>query len=61
MTENGVTGFDTAQALRQRLADRTAVWEFLRLFNAAWGLSGDPVAADLEQIYAALPTDRWSC
>ncbi|MFC7244151.1 hypothetical protein ACFQO7_16890 [Catellatospora aurea] len=40
-----MTGFDTAEELRRRLADRSAVWEFLRLFTAAWGLPGEPVAA----------------
>ncbi|RKR86198.1 hypothetical protein BDK92_0421 [Micromonospora pisi] len=37
-----MTGFDTAGALRRRLDDRAAAWDFLRLFTSAWGLPGDP-------------------
>lgn len=33
-----MTGFDTAGALRSRMDDPAAVWEFLRLFAAAWGV-----------------------
>ncbi|WP_204012225.1 hypothetical protein [Virgisporangium aurantiacum] len=36
--------FDTAKALRQRLDDPAAVWEFLRLFTTAWGLPSGPIA-----------------
>ncbi|WP_155373718.1 SMI1/KNR4 family protein [Catellatospora vulcania] len=39
-----MTGFDTANELRRRMGDRAAVWEFLRLFSAAWGLPGEPAA-----------------
>ncbi|MEV4513198.1 hypothetical protein AB0K00_30015 [Dactylosporangium sp. NPDC049525] len=40
-----MTGFDTAAALRGRLDERAAVWEFLRLFAAAWDLPVSPAAA----------------
>ncbi|MBV1856543.1 hypothetical protein [Catellatospora tritici] len=43
-----MTGFDTAGELRRRLADRAAVWEFLRLFTAAWDVPSGP-AVEVEE------------
>ncbi|GIF42426.1 hypothetical protein [Actinoplanes xinjiangensis] len=50
--------FDTAAQLRPRIVDRAGVWDFLRLFAAAWGLSGTgrsfrgPMPAALREAYA---------
>ncbi|MEU8663845.1 hypothetical protein [Actinoplanes philippinensis] len=38
--------FDTAAELRPRIGDRAGVWDFLRLFTAAWGLTGEPRSFD---------------
>ncbi|WP_433788444.1 hypothetical protein [Actinoplanes sp. CA-252034] len=38
--------FDTAAGLRPRIGDRAGVWEFLRLFTEAWGLTGSPCSFD---------------
>ncbi|MEU7820325.1 hypothetical protein [Catellatospora sp. NPDC049133] len=54
-----MTGLDTAEELRRRLADRTAVWEFLRLFTAAWGLPGEPVAAPDEVADPLITETAW--
>jgi hypothetical protein len=40
-----MTGFDTAAGLRGRLADRAAVWDFLRVFATAWDLPVAPAVA----------------
>jgi hypothetical protein len=49
--------FDTTAELRPRIGDRAGVWEFLRLFTAAWGLTGagrsfdEPMPAALREAY----------
>ncbi|MFC4068337.1 hypothetical protein [Actinoplanes subglobosus] len=50
--------FDTAAELTPRIGDRAGVWEFLRLFTAAWDLTGEsrdydqPLPAALREAYA---------